>query len=105
MDRELDITGNIRKIETLKSKLLGDVAGLYQVLAEPTADVLNDRIADLLSDAVLTSYLLARRLGLSYQAIDARLGNKIRAGMLESREEGWEPADLAELSRQLSRKK
>lgn len=104
LNHDTDITKNIRVIEFLKSELLTTVASLYQNLLKGTK-VGQDVIQDILANLVLVTYLLGKRLGISYSLIDSRILEKIRIGMLEEHEtEKWY-GDLSDLSEYLKKKK
>lgn len=104
MNQETDITRNIRVIEFLKSELLTAVASLYQNLLKGTK-VGQDVMQDILANLVLVTYLLGKRLGISYSLIDSRILEKIRIGMLEDHEtEKWY-GDLSDLGEYLNKKK
>jgi hypothetical protein len=104
LNQDTDITKNIRVIEFLKSELLTAVASLYQNLLKGTK-VEQDVMQDILANLVLVTYLLGKRLGISYSLIDSRILEKIRIGMLEDHEtERWY-GDLSDLSEYLNKKK
>lgn len=103
-NQETDITKNIRVIEFLKSELLTAVASLYQNLLKGTK-VGQDVIQDILANLILVTYLLGKRLGISYSLIDSKILEKIRIGMIEEHEtEKWY-GDLSDLSEYLKNKK
>lgn len=104
MNQETDITKNIKVIEFLKSELLTAVASLYQNLLKGTK-VGQDVMQDILANLVLVTYLLGKRLGISYSLIDSSILEKIRIGMLEDHEtEKWY-GDLSDLGEYLNKKK
>lgn len=103
-NQETDITRNIRVIEFLKSELLTTVASLYQNLLKGTK-VGQDIILDILANLVLVTYLLGKRLGITYSLIDAKIMEKIRIGMIEEHEtEKWY-GDLSDLNEYLRKHK
>jgi hypothetical protein len=100
MQKETDITRNIRLIEFLKSELLTSVASLFQILLKGTK-ASRDALLDILANLILVTYLLGKRLGLSYGVIDSKIMDKIKIGMLEGHEtEKWY-GDLSDLSEYL----
>lgn len=82
MRKTIDITGNIHRIEWLKSEILSALSDLYRALLD-TNDTTRDKITDTISAMVLACYLLARRLGVSYEAVDAGVRDKVRLGLIE----------------------
>jgi len=60
-----------------------------------------EAVLDALAGVIMTTYLLARRLGLSYTRVDLRLVEKLRASLVEGHEvEQWY-GDLSALLRYL----
>jgi len=100
-DRGMDITRNIRIIEWFKSELLANVASLYRLLVDGVKEEIHDELADILSGIILICYLLGRRLGISYNAVELKMRNKIRLGLIESGGTDKDRKDLYELSRHL----
>jgi hypothetical protein len=100
-DRELDITRNIRLIEWLKSELLTDISNLFKVLVNGIKEDMQTSVSETLANVVLISYLLGRRLGLSYSAIEIKIENKIRLGILEDHDVEKYYGDLSELAKHL----
>ena len=82
MRKTIDISGDIHRIEWLKSELLSALSDLYRVLID-TKETTKDKIIDCLSSMVLACYLLARRLGVSYEAVDAGVRDRVKLGLLE----------------------
>lgn len=101
-DREIDITRNIKTIEWLKGELLSDVASLFKMLVNGIKDEVHDTAADTLANIVLISYMLGRRLGISYQAIEMKIEGKIKIGLIENNDIEKYYGDLSELSKHLS---
>lgn len=96
LDKEVDIAGTLRVIERLKSQMLMDVAHLFEDLNEPNRNSDIER-GDLLADIVILSYLLSKKLGISYEQINRRIINKTRVGLVESDQNDRWHRDLAEL--------
>ena len=102
---DIDITRNIRVIEWLKTELLGEITSLFRALANGMKDEVHEKAADAISNMIMICYLLARRLGVTYNAVDMKIENKIKLGIIEEHEvEKWY-GDLSELSRHLYGKK
>lgn len=96
MQRDTDITRNIRIIEFLKCELLTSVASLYGVLLKGTK-VSREILLDTLANIILVTYILGKRLGLTYGIIDSKILDKIKIGKLEEHEtEKWY-GDLSDL--------
>ena len=100
-EKEIDITRNIKLIEWLKSELLTDLANLFRVLAKGVREETRDAITDILSNIILISYLLGRRLGINYNAVELKIQGKIKLGLVEDHEVEKYYGDLSELSKHL----
>jgi len=101
-DKEIDITRNIKTIEWLKSELLTDVAGLFKVLVDGLREEVHEYAAETIANIILICYLLGRRLGISYNAVEMKIENKIKLGLLENHDVEKHYGDLSELSRHLN---
>lgn len=98
-EKEIDITKNIRMIEWLKSELITDIANLHKVLVNGVKEELNDSVADAVSNIILISFLLGRRLGINYDTIQSKIQEKIKLGLLEEHNVEKYYGDLSELSK------
>ncbi len=97
MHGDTDITRNIRIIEFLKSELLNSLASLFQNLLKGSK-ASREALLDVLSNIILVTYILAKRLGYPHEVIDSKIMDKIRIGKLEDHEtEKWY-GDLSGLS-------
>lgn len=81
-DTDFDITKNIKIVEWLKSELLTAVASLHEILVGGVKDK-QDVVADVIANIILVTYLLGRRLGISFDRIDYKVEDKIRIGITE----------------------
>ncbi len=102
MEKEIDITRNIKIIEWLKSELLTDTANLFKNLVNGAKEEVHDSVADTLSNIILESYLLGKRLGISYNAIELKIENKVKLGLVENDDMERYYGDLSELARHLN---
>lgn len=101
-DKEIDITRNIKIIEWLKSEILTDLANLFKCLINGMKDEVHDTVSETLSNLILISYLLGRRLGISYNAIEMKIENKIKLGLIDNHDVEKYYGDLSELARHLN---
>ncbi|SHH79914.1 MazG-like family protein [Sporanaerobacter acetigenes] len=94
--KDIDIMKNVKIVEWLKCELLSSVAGLFQLLQSGIKNTKEDML-DLISNIILLTYLLGKRLGLSYESIDLKVEDKIKLGLIEEHQvEKWY-GDLSEL--------
>ncbi|WP_026895388.1 MazG-like family protein [Clostridiisalibacter paucivorans] len=102
MNLNIDITKNIKVIEWLKSELLTTIASLFELLVNG-AKSSQDAILDVLANIIFVTYLLGKRLGISYEKINLHIENKIKLGIIENHKiEKWY-GDLSELSNHFNR--
>jgi hypothetical protein len=80
--KTIDIAGNIHRIDWLKSEMLSALSDLNRALLD-AGDTTREKITDCLSTIVLACYLLARRLGVSYETVDAGVRDKVKLGLME----------------------
>lgn len=96
--KNLEITQNINIIESLKSELLYKVADIFQNQSEDGSHLAKDLpIADLM----ILLYLLASKMGYSYDSMDAQLQSRLTAAIV-SEQSAWQ-GDLSALKEHLSR--
>ncbi|EOD00030.1 MazG-like family protein [Caldisalinibacter kiritimatiensis] len=81
-DKNIDITRNIKIIEWLKSELLTAVASLFELLVKGVKNS-QDAISDILANIILLTYLLGRRLGVSFEKLDSKVESKLKLGIIE----------------------
>ena len=73
MEQTLNLTTNIRAIESIKSEILSEVAKLYVQLADFEDTNLYDNISGSIATIVAMDYILARRMGLGFDVIDSKI--------------------------------
>lgn len=101
-DKEIDITRNIKLIEWLKSEILTDLANLFKILINGMKEEVHESVAETLSNIILISYLLGRRLGISYNAVEMKIENKVKLGLIENHDVEKYYGDLSELAKHLN---
>lgn len=99
-DKEFDITRSLKIVEKLKSQILCDIAHLFSEMVDYDKDSYEDR-GDLLADIVILTYLLSKKLGVSYNTLDIKIRNKLKLGVLENSDEQEWFLDLTALLRHL----
>jgi len=95
--REVDVARRAKVIEWLKLEIMDSTAQLFRGLWEGR----QGKIIDGLSSLIVTSYLLARRLGVSYQELDDAILQKVRTNKENRHQlEEWD-GDLSSLEHHL----
>jgi len=94
---EMDVARRAKIIEWLKMELVEDMAHLHRGLWEGR----QSQIVDSLASMVVSSYLLARRLGVSYRELDDTVLEKLKTHKRDQHQlEEWY-GDLSSLERHM----
>lgn len=96
MDDDLDVTGNVKTIDWLKTELLGAVTSLYRILLKGTK-ASQEVIMECLAGMIILTYLLSRRLGIDFSSIDLKVQNKLKVGIFEEDDIEQNNGDLSKL--------
>lgn len=80
-DEQLDIIKNIKMIEMLKCQILTGVADLHSNLINSNGDF-NERI-EIFADLTILIYILAKKLGISPEALQVKMNKKLKIGVLD----------------------
>jgi precorrin-2 methylase len=89
-DREVvsraDIARNIKTTEWLKTELVAGISSLFKGMLKTNDEL----VADSLANIVVGCYLLGKRLGLPFAALDEKIGEKVKANLDQGHEiEVW----------------
>lgn len=89
LDKNLDITKNVKIIEWMKKELILSVGDVYDLIfrgVKPVDQVLQDTLANI----IMITYLLGKRLGINFNEIDYKIKEKIKIGIDENHSvENW----------------
>ncbi|MDR2899167.1 MAG: MazG-like family protein [Clostridiales bacterium] len=91
-----DIAANVLAVERAKSRMLSDMARVFEIMAGENADGL---IEDSLADLILNAYLLSAKMGIDFAVLDNIAVNKLKLLIIND-ETGIFP--YAELKNRLS---
>lgn len=72
---DVGIARNVHAIEWLKTEIIGELGKLFGALMTAKEDAVVDSMAAIVS----CCYLLARRVGISFSRIDARIDQRLRS--------------------------
>ena len=98
---EIDVVKSHRVIEWLKAELVGSVGGLFKAIIGGGDDLVTDCLARIIT----STYLLGRRLGLSFSKIDMKIEQNLRSSIAVDHEiEEWY-GDLSALTAYVEGKK
>ncbi|WP_313755887.1 MazG-like family protein [Tissierella sp.] len=88
-NKDIDIIKNMKTVEWLKAQLLNTVANLYSTLADGEEST-KENLEDIISNLILESLLLGKRLGLDYENIESALRDNIKLNLIEEHKiEKW----------------
>lgn len=86
MPKDLDVAKRAKVIEWLKTEVVDNVSRLFKALWEGSTAKVGDSLASLM----MSSYILARRLGMSYRDLDDLLIEKLKKHKQEGHQlEDW----------------
>ncbi|MEC0371165.1 MazG-like family protein [Paenibacillus chibensis] len=86
MPKDLDVAKRAKVIEWLKTEVVDNVSRLFKALWEGSTT----RVGDSLASLIMSSYILARRLGMSYRDLDDLLIEKLKKHKQEGHQlEDW----------------
>lgn len=96
LDKNLEVTRNVKIIEWLKTEILVSIGDLFNLLFKGVGP-LNETLQDTIANIIMVTYLLAKRLGLSFSDIDYKIKEKIKIAINEDHSiERWY-GDLTDL--------
>jgi hypothetical protein len=73
VERDMDVATRARLIEWLKSEVVDQVSRLFKAMWDGSAVRMTDSLAGLIA----SSYVLGRRLGISYRDLDNAIAGKL----------------------------
>ena len=102
-NRNSDITKNMKLIEWMKNEILMSVSELFNILFKGVRSA-DEGLQDILANIIMITYLLAKRLGISFKDIDYKIKEKIKIGIKEEHSiESWY-GDLSNLKKHMDNK-
>ena len=88
-DRNSDVTKNVKIIEWMKKELVLSVGDVFDLIFKGVKP-LDEALQDTLANIIMITYLLAKRLGISFSEIDYKIKEKIRIGIDQNHSvESW----------------
>jgi hypothetical protein len=86
MHKEMDVAKRAKVIEWLKTEVIDHVSRLFKGLWEGSTT----RVSDSLASLIVSSYILGRRLGISYRDLDDTVLDKLKKHKQEGHQlEDW----------------
>ena len=88
-DRNSEVTKNVKIIEWMKKELILSVGDVFDLIFKGVKP-LDEALQDTLANIIMITYLLAKRLGISFSEIDYKIKEKIRIGIDQNHSvESW----------------
>lgn len=88
-DRNSDVAKNVKIIEWMKKELILSVGDVFDLIFKGVKP-LDEALQDTLANIIMITYLLAKRLGISFSEIDYKIKEKIRIGIDQNHSvESW----------------
>ncbi|KIL36295.1 hypothetical protein SD71_08465 [Cohnella kolymensis] len=100
MERDVDVATRARTIEWLKTEVVDQLSRLFKAMWEGSAARLTDSLAGLIA----SSYILGRRLGISYRDLDNAIADKLSALRQEGHQLEDHYQDLSALSEHIRKR-
>ena len=102
-DKGSEVTKNVKIIEWMKNELLMSLSDLFNLLFKGVKPV-DELLQDTLANIIMITYLLAKRLGISFKDIDYKIKEKIKIWIKEEHSiESWY-GDLSNLKKHMDNK-
>ncbi|MCR8745880.1 MazG-like family protein [Romboutsia lituseburensis] len=103
LDKSSDVTRNVKIMEWMKTELLISVGDLFNLIFKGVKP-LDETLQDTLANIIMITYLLAKRLGISFTEIDYKVKEKLKLGINEDHSvERWY-GELSELKKHMDNK-
>jgi hypothetical protein len=99
-EKNSEVSKNVKIIEWMKTEILLSVSDLFNLLFKGIRP-LDEAISDTLANIIMMTYLLAKRMGLTFTEVDSKVKEKIKIGIEEDHSvERWY-GDLTNLDKHL----
>lgn len=103
LDKSSDITKNIKIMEWMKTELILSIGDLFNLIFKGVKP-LDEALQDTLANIIMITYLLGKRLGISFNEVDYKIKEKIKIGIDENHSvESWY-GDLSKLKKHMDNK-
>lgn len=97
----MNISTNLKAIDTIKGEILLEIANLYRTLADYDEIGEYESVTNEIATIIAMDYILARRLGVSFTNIDNKISELLSIGEENGHELEIEFSDMSELKKYL----
>lgn len=100
IEKGSDITKNVKIIEWIKNEILTSVSNLFNLIFKGVKPI-DDGLQNVIANIIMLSYLLGKRLGISFDEIDYKIKEKLKKEIKEEHSiETWF-GDLSKLEKHI----
>lgn len=100
----MNISLNFQAIDTIKSGILTEIAELYGVLSDYDDENTYEGARAKIATAISLEYILARRLGINFSAIDGKITELMEFAEENGHELEEEFSDMSELRKYIQKR-
>lgn len=100
----MNVSLNIQAIESVKSAILTETAELYNILANNDESELYSGAISKIASVIAMEYILARRLGISFAAVDSQILDLLTVAEESGHFLETEFSDMSELHKHLKKR-
>ena len=102
MESTLNISANLRAVDTIKCEILSEVSNLYRSLSEYNEAADSAEVNECIATIISMDYILARRAGISFSEVDKKITELLKMAVEGNHEIEVEFSDMSELKKYLS---
>lgn len=100
IENSSNITKNVKIIEWIKNEILMNISNLFTLIFKGVKPI-DDGLQNAIANIIMLSYLLGKRLGVSFDEIDHKIKEKAKEGINEEHSiETWF-GDLSKLEKHM----
>lgn len=100
----MGISTNMKAVDVIKSEILSEVSSLYRTLAECDEVEGYESVSRSIATIIAMDYILAKRLGIGFGAIDNEMNNLLTMAVDNNHELELEFSDMSELRKYISKR-
>lgn len=98
----MNISTNLKAIDTIKGEILSEIADLYKSLADYDEIADYESVTNELATVIAMGYILARRLGVGFNGVDKKISELLSIGEENGHALEIEFSDMSELRKYLN---
>ncbi len=97
----MNISTNLKAIDTIKGEILSEIANLYKSLADYDEVADFESVTNEIATVIAMEYILARRLGVDFAGVDKKISELLSIGVENGHLLEIEFSDMSELRKYL----